>query len=126
MKKIFAVVLVAVALSVAGCAKNPAPTTSPAVLTMSQAQHAIAVLDVLRDAAVSMNAQTPPLLSTSATTQVVTIHDALVKVIAASPSGWQASVQAALTALPTTISAADYAKISPYVIVAEAALSVSQ
>lgn len=111
-----------IGLGMAACAHNAAPTVSP---TISQAQHAIAVLDVLRDAAVSMNAQTPKLLSDSATAKVVSIHESLVQVIAAAPAGWQASVQAALDELPKGLAPADYAKIQPYVVVAEAALSVA-
>lgn len=122
--RILATVGLAALLATAACTKK-APTTSPDVLSASQAQHAIAVLDVLRDAAVSMNAQTPKLLSDSATAKVVDIHESLVKVIAAAPSGWKATVQAALDELPKALAASDYAKIQPYVIVAEAALSVA-
>lgn len=116
------VLVAALSIGVSACAKNAAPAVSP---TITQAQKAIAVLDVLRDAAVSMNAQTPKLLSDSATSKVVTIHESLVQVIAAAPSGWQASVQAALDELPKDLVPADYAKIQPYVIVASAALAVA-
>lgn len=127
--KLGAVLLVlALVGSTTACTPKP-PTTSPtppaAVLTLTQAQKAIAILDVLRDTAISLNSQTPKLLSDSATAQVVTIHDALVKTIAAAPAGWQATATTALQQLKTTLPAADYQKISPYVIVAEAALAAA-
>lgn len=116
--------VLALSVSLGACAHNPAPSTSPDAQIASQAQHVVAVLDVLRDAAVSMNAQTPKLLSDSATAKVVSIHQSLVQVIGAAPTGWKATVQAAFEELPKDLSPADYQKIAPYVVVAEAALSV--
>lgn len=112
------------AVSLGACAHNPAPANSPDVQAAAQATRVIAILDVLNDAAVSMNAQTPKLLSDAATSKVVSIHQSLVQVIGASPTGWKATVQAALDELPKDLTPADYQKVAPYVVVAEAALSV--
>jgi hypothetical protein len=118
-------VMVALVVGSSACAKK-APAVSPDVQAAAQATRVIAILDVLNDAAKSMNAQTPKLLSDSATAKVVSIHQSLVQVIGAAPSGWKATVQAALGELSTApeLTAAEHAKIAPYVVVAEAALSV--
>lgn len=117
------VLLLALVGGVSACAKK-APTVSPDAQIAAQATRVLAILDVLNDAAQSMNAQNPKLLSDAAAAKVVSIHQSLVQVIGAAPTGWKATVQAALNELPKDLTPADYQKIAPYVVVAEAALSV--
>lgn len=124
---IIASIILASTLGV-GCSHSTAPVTSPTtpVVTIAQAQKVIAVLDVLRDTAVAMNAQNPPLLSNSATAEVVKVHASIVAVIAAGPTGWKNVALTTLLQLQVDLPAADYAKIAPYVIVASSAIAAVQ
>lgn len=97
--------------SLGGCAKK-APSVSPQSFN---AQRVVGALDVLRDTAVSANAQTPKLLSDANTRLVVNFHESAVKTIAAVPGGWKAAVSTALGQLQTNIPAAEYQRIAPYV-----------
>lgn len=127
MKILYTILVAALLVTPVACSHS-APTVSATtpVVTVTQAQKAVAVLDVLRDTAVSMNAQTPPLLSNQATAEVVKIHQSVVAAIEAAPTGWKNTVLTTLAQLQTDLSAVDYAKISPYVIVAIAAISAIQ
>jgi hypothetical protein len=104
----------ALALTLAGCAPPP-PTLSPAGQAAVIGKQVIQALDVLRDFAISANAQTPPLLSTANTRKIIDYHESAVKVIEAAPSGWKATVLAGLDQLKVDLPPADWLRILPYV-----------
>jgi hypothetical protein len=102
-------------MTLASCATNTPPVITPAAQAAVSATQVIKALDVVRDTAVDLNAATPPILSNKVLLQIVTFHESAVKVILAAPSGWKATVLAALGQLQTDLSPADYQRIVPYV-----------
>lgn len=107
--------LVALLLTVPACASNPSPSLTPVGQATVTATEVIRALDVVRDTAQFLNAEQPPLLSNAVTLKIVNWHESAVKVIVAVPSGWKATVTASLGQLQADLSAADYARIAPYV-----------
>lgn len=99
-----------------GCNHAP-PTLSPVAQTAFTNTRVIKALDLLRDTAISANAQTPPVLSTATTRKIVTAHEATLKIINAAGSGWQSAVTQALNELvkDKALLPAELAVITPYV-----------
>jgi hypothetical protein len=97
------------------CAGTPPPTLTPIATAQFNATQIIKDIDVVRDFAIVANAQVPPVLSTAGTRIIVSFHESAVAIISASPSGWKATVTAALGQLKSNLSAADWAIVSPYV-----------
>lgn len=120
-RSITTVVLVA-GLTLVGCAKK-APAVTPAQLT-AQEQEAVSILDVLQATAQAMNQQTPKLLSDSGLKAVTQAHDTAEAALKALPTGWKASVQAAFDQLPNDMTAAEYAKVQPFVLAAETIINL--
>lgn len=116
MKKL---ILVALLLSVPACAGNQPPSLTPVGQASVTATQVIKALDVVRDTAVDLNAVQPPILSNKVTLQIVNFHESAVKVILAAPTGWKNTVIAALGQLQSDLSPADYARIAPYVALAQ-------
>jgi hypothetical protein len=108
------VATVALALTLTSCAPPP-PTLSPAGQAAVIGKQVIQALDVLRDFAISANAQTPPLLSTANTRKIVDYHESAVKVITTVPTGWKATVLAGLAQLKVDLPPGDWLRILPYV-----------
>lgn len=109
------------ALGMTGCGGNPPPATDPTVnLSASgraayHATRAVKALDLLRDIAITAEAQTPKLMSTASTRKVVLYHQSVVKTIAAVPEGWLAVAEQGLTELQKQIPAEEWTQIDPYV-----------
>jgi hypothetical protein len=78
-----------------GCVHAPA-TLTPQGTADFNATQVIKTLDLLRDAAINANAQTPPLLTTPTTRKIVNFHALALKTIDASRSGWKPAVSVAL------------------------------
>ena len=97
LRRYAAALVLTVALS--GCGGAPPPNLTPVGQAAVQATQVIKALDVLRDFAITANAQNPPLLLTTDTRKVVDFHTAAVKTVTAVPAGWKATVQAGLTQL---------------------------
>lgn len=104
-----------IALSFVACV-HPPPTLGPVAQADYKKTQVIKVLDLLRDAAVDANAQTPPLISTATTRKVVTVHQAALRTIQASDQGWASAVGAALAQLghDPTILPSEVQKLAPY------------
>lgn len=114
---IFAAIL---GLVFGGCATNEAPATSPQGQAYQKATRVVQSLDVLRDAAVSLNDVRPDLLSTDNTRLIVQFHKSAVKTIAAVPEGWKAIIAVELDNLKTHIPDKEYLRIAPYVALTKA------
>ncbi len=114
MKRLLLIALLCSTPMLAACPKAP-PNVTPVGQAAITATHVIQALDVIRDLAVSLNAQQPPVLSTAVTTKIVTFHESAVKVILAAPSGWKQTVLAGLDQLQTDLVPADWNRIAPYV-----------
>ncbi len=116
-KSYIAVVLVVLlsTLSAASCAKAP-PNLTPQATVAFKGTQAVKALDILRDTAVSANAQNPPLLSEDITRKVVLYHQATVKTIQSSTAGWQSAALTGLTALLDSVPPAQRAVLEPYTV----------
>ena len=116
MKRLLLVLCLALA---SGCASAPA-SLSPTAQADYKKTQVIKVLDLLRDAAIAANGQTPPLLSTATTRKVVEVHKTALLTIQGSDTGWAAAVGAALAQLsrdPTWLPS-EAQKFAPYFTVA--------
>lgn len=97
MKRLFSILCLTLAIGATATACNHAPPNlSPAAAKNFNNTRVIKSLDLLRDAAITANAQTPPLLSTATTRKVVNFHRFALKTIDASQDGWRAGVSVAL------------------------------
>lgn len=97
-----------------GCAKTP-PNLTPEANVAFKATQAVKALDLLRDTAITANAQTPPLLSEDDTRKVVQYHQSSVKIIQTSPGGWMPAVNQGLDEVLNNLKPGDRAMFSPYV-----------
>jgi hypothetical protein len=110
-----ALAICCLALSLVSCV-HPPPTLGPVANADYKKTQVIKVLDLIRDAAVDANAQTPPLISTATTRKVVLAHQTALKTIQASDAGWPAAVGAAFGQLghDPSILPAEAQKLAPY------------
>ncbi len=116
-KRIAPVVIVALLLTIAtevGCLHTP-PNLSPAGATAFNKTRVIKALDLIRDTAISANAQTPSVLSTDDTRLVVQFHEATLRTIQASDVNWQTAVSTAIDGFSKTLTAAQRSVIGPYI-----------
>lgn len=104
------VLLLAVALD--GCAKPP-PNLTPQATAAFHATRVVKALDLVMDAAIAGEAQTPKVVSTANARAVVEFHQMAVRTIHAVPDGWKPTVLAALRQLPAQLGG-DYPKLAPY------------
>ena len=98
MRGKWTVAVFVVLLNLVGCT-TPPPTLSPDAKAAFYATRVVKVLDIVRDAAIAANEQTPPLLTTNDPRNVVLWHKTSVQTIQAIPSGWRPTVMAGLYAL---------------------------
>lgn len=96
------------------CAKAP-PNLTPEANAAFKGTQAVKALDLLRDTAISANAQVPPVLSEAITRKVVLYHQSTVKVIQAAPTGWKATVGTGLDELLSNLTPSERAVLAPYV-----------
>jgi len=115
MRHYRAITLAALLVALFGCSKAP-PTLSPTGTAAFHATRVVKALDVLRDFAISAEAQNPKLLSTANTRKVIDFHDSALKTISAVPSGWKPTVTAALAQLQQDLPVADWTRLQPYVV----------
>lgn len=114
MKIRFIVFVLLLATTVA-CTKTP-PNLTPQATVAFKGIQAVRALDILRDTAIAANAQTPPLLSEEVTRKVVLYHQATVKTIQSSVSGWQAAALTGLDGLLTSLPPPQRALLEPYTV----------
>lgn len=105
-----------------GCAHAP-PSLSPAGVQAFNITRVVKGLDTLRDVAISANAQTPPLLSTDTTRNVVRYHQATLKTMQTIGTGWQAEVRAGLDALAQTLPPRELSVLAPYLVLLKTLLA---
>lgn len=112
----WSVLVVAMTFVWASCASAP-PALSPKGVAAYRGTQVIQTLDLLRDAAIAANKETPPLLSTDTTRKVVTYHKSSITVVHASAEaeGWQPTVLAGLEELVRNIPAQESTLLAPYV-----------
>jgi hypothetical protein len=114
-------------LSIPACASlsvnKPPLGLSPAAKEAWYATRVIEALDILRDTAIDANAQTPPLVSTVTTRQIVTYHKSSITFIHSIPGGWKASVVAGITELENNLPLKEYEILKPYTQLVKAALA---
>lgn len=115
MKKLILIVLLLSSPALSSCAGNAQPVLTPAGQAAVTATQVIRALDVVRDTAILLNAQTPPVLSEHVTLQIITVHESAVKTILAVPAGWKPTVLTALEQLQRDLAPADWSRIEPYV-----------
>lgn len=96
------------------CASAPAAASAQAKAAWRGTQ-VIKVLDLLRDAAVDANAQTPPLISTEDTRKIVLYHRSAIDVTHAAPSGWALMLRTGLDELLKDLPGRERDLIEPYV-----------
>lgn len=106
----------------AGCAKAP-PTLSPDASAAFQKTRVLKGLDVLRDFAIDAEAATPQVLPTATTRKVVQYHQASLKIMQATDTGWVAAVGASLDALVEQLSPPERQKVAPYVALVKTVLA---
>jgi hypothetical protein len=104
-----------------GCNHAPA-SLGPQATADFNATQVIKTLDLVRDAAIAANAQTPPLLTTATTRKVVNFHALALKTIDASRTGWKPAVSVALFQLMSdpSLLPAEVQFLQPYFNVAKA------
>jgi hypothetical protein len=108
--------LIVLALALAcACAKAP-PDLSPAGTAAFHATRVVKALDQFRDIATAANAETPPLISTVTTRQIVLYHRSAVTTIGATPSGWVATVQAGLDEVKDRLPSTERKLLDPYIV----------
>jgi len=110
---ILVVALFTLSAPLTSCASAPV-NLSPAGATAFNKTRVVKALDLVRDTAIAANAQTPPLLSTDETRQIVTFHEATLKTLQATDEGWQAAVSTAVTEFAKTLSSAQQKVLAPY------------
>jgi hypothetical protein len=115
---------IAVTVGLYACGSHP-PTLTPVGTAAYHATQVVKALDVLRDAAIDAEAQTPKLISTDNTRKIVTFHEAAVKAIHASPGGWKPTVVAALAQLQHDILPAEWSRLLPYVSLVKSLIEVT-
>ncbi len=103
------------ACSLSACSGNAQPQLTPAGQVAVSATQVIKALDVIRDTAIDLNAQVPPVLSTATTRKIVSFHESAVKTILAAPSGWKQTVTAGIGQLQSDLAPIDWTRIKPYV-----------
>ncbi len=106
--------ILAFCLTLSACASAPL-NLSPAGQTAFQNTRVIKGLDLIRDTAVSANAQIPPLVSTDTTRKIVTYHRSALLIIRDVPNGWKASVLTGLDETVKDLPAKEAQLIAPYV-----------
>jgi|GEM_PF-5675080 len=112
----FRLIAVALALSlvailpITGCAKK-APNLTPSAQVVLD-------LNIALDVAKALAADNT--ITAASYAKMSTAHDQIVKLIGA--SGWQAKADAVLDALKADLTAAEYAKLQPYLVAARAAV----
>lgn len=124
MKHLLSVCLITIALGATVACNHAPPNLSPAAAKNFTNARVIKALDLVRDTAINANAQTPPLLSTSATRKIVNFHKFALKTIDASQSGWQSAVSVALFQLRSdpSLLPAELAVLQPEFNLAQAAI----
>lgn len=108
-----ALVIAVLLVGLVGCAKVP-PDLTPEATTAFKATQVVKALDLLRDTAITANAQQPPVLDEDTTRKVVTYHQSAVKIIQASPSGWVPAVNQGLDEVVNNLKPGDRALLQPY------------
>jgi len=96
------------------CAKAP-PNLSPAGKAAWTNTRVIKILDLLRDTAVSAAAQNPPLIKFADRQRIVLWHEAAIKTIHATSSGWTATVMAPLDDIVRSLGPSEQQLLMPYV-----------
>lgn len=97
MKWIALVVLLSLAPA-CGASRTP-PNLSPVAQIAWNGKKVIVALDTFQTVVIAANAQTPPLISTDVTREIVTyVRDAAL-VIQAAPDGWEMSIERGFEAL---------------------------
>ena len=107
-------IIFALALACA-CAKAP-PDLSPAGTAAFHGMRVVKALDQFRDIATAANAETPPLVSTATTRQIVLYHKSAVTIIGATPDGWISVVQIGLDELKDRLPPAERKLLDPYIV----------
>lgn len=110
-----AALLLVMSLCVTSCAGfTPPPNLNSQGQAAFRNTQAIKVLDLIRDTAIDANAQTPPLVSTTTTRKIVTFHQASIKIIDATTTGWAATVYHNLEDLKKDTANEDKGVLSSY------------
>lgn len=104
-----------VLLTCSACTANAPPNLSPVARQAFTNTRVIKGLDLIRDTAVSANAQVPPLVSTDTTRKIVAYHRSALLVIRDVPNGWKATVMTGLTETVRGLPPAESQLLGPYV-----------
>lgn len=102
-------------LTLSGCAPPP-QHLSVVSTTAFQKTRVVKVLDLLRDTAIDASSEVPPVLSTATARKVVQAHQAALKAIQASDTGWPAAVSVILAQLShdQTLLPTEAQRLAPY------------
>jgi hypothetical protein len=114
--------LLVIALGTGGCAAVPVNLT-PEATTAFQHNQIEKALDLVRDIAQTGAGLKPPVFTVAGARTVTKWHEAAIKVLYASSTGWKAIVLTSLSQLPLLLSPTDLAQVSPYVELARTLLS---
>lgn len=121
-KRLALIIVLAVAVlagsGFSGCAPPP-PNLSPAASAAFTNQRVQKALDIIRDTARDAAAQTPPVIPQATANKVNDWHEAAIKVIHATGSGWQPTVTTSLDELLKNLTPPEQALIGPYVTLAK-------
>jgi hypothetical protein len=112
---------VVVSVMFAGCSAKPPVLTPQATLAFNSLQIEKA-LDLIRDTAQAGAALNPPIFTVAGARTVTLWHEAAIKVLYAAGNGWQVTVSTTLTQLPTLLTTAEAAQITPYIALAQTLL----
>lgn len=105
--------LIVLCLWLTACASAPSQL-SPIGRSAFYTMRVVRSLDMIRDIAISANAQTPPLLSTAVTRQVVEYHRSTLLTMKQTPEGWKAVAVTGLEQLTTKLLPDDLKQLKPY------------
>jgi len=124
-RSLMAALAILMVVQLIACAKAP-PNLSPAGVTAFNQTRVVKGLDLLRDTAVSANAQLPPLVTTDTTRKIVQYHQAALLTIQASADGWKAAVAAGLDGATASLSSVEQQTLAPYIALVKTILQAVQ
>lgn len=108
------------------CANNTPPNLSPQATLAYKNTQVIKGLNLLRDTAISANAQVPPLISEATTRKIVLYHQSAVKTIDSLQSGWKSTVSVGLDEVTRNLPSNERQLLTPYISLVKTVLAEIQ
>jgi hypothetical protein len=120
--KVFLGFVVLAAFLASSCVTTP-PSLTPEATIAFQHNQVEKALDLIRDIAQAGATLAPPVFTVNGAYTVTKWHEATIKVLYASSTGWKVTLLTSLTQLSTLLTPTDLAQVSPYIELARTLLS---